>query len=240
MSAPLAIIIPTLNAAGDLPETAEALLPGVVAGLVRELVVSDGGSADDTLLIARELGALIVEGPPGRGGQIGRGVSAATAPWLLVLHADSIPVPGWAAAVGHHMEHHPDKAGWFDLAFRAKGVAPSLVAAGANLRSRWFGMPYGDQGLLISRDLLAGAGGVPDLPLMEDVMLARALRGRLRPLGLPVRTSAARYERDGWARRVIRNLGTLARFLLGVPPERLVHRYERRQEGQGRDHSSAN
>ena len=227
MPAPLSVVIPTLNAASDLPPTAEALLEGVSSGLVRELVISDGGSTDETRAVARELGARWIEGPPGRGGQMRRGTEAAVGDWLLLLHADTHPAPDWAKAAHDHMTAQPDKAAWFPLRFRAGGFAPRFVAGGANLRSRYLGLPYGDQGLLISRALLNAVGGVPDLPLMEDVALARALRGRLRPLGVHVTTSAQRYQTDGWVNRVTRNLGTLARYSLGADPARLKSRYEK-------------
>ena len=227
MPAPLSVVIPTLNAAAGLPGAAAALMPGVEAGLIRELVVSDGGSQDATVEIAGALGAVTVAGPPGRGGQLARGVAAARGDWLLLLHADTVLAPGWVAGAEAHIARHPDSAGHFRLAFRAGGLAPRLVAGWANLRSRAFGLPYGDQGLLVSRDLLTGVGGIPDLPLMEDVALARALKGRLRPLAAEARTSAERYERDGWLRRGARNLGTLARYLAGADPALLAERYRR-------------
>jgi len=225
MPAPLSVIIPTLNAAADLPGTADALLAGATGGLIRELVISDGGSTDATLTAAREIGAVVVTGPPGRGGQIARGVAAASGDWLLVLHADTRPAPGWTGAVRAHIAAHPGRAGWFRLRFRAPGVMARLVAGGANLRARLLGLPYGDQGLLISRSLLESLGGYPDLPLMEDVALARKLRGRLRCLGPMAETSAEAYLRNGWVRRAAFNLTTLARYLLGTPPETLARRY---------------
>ncbi len=227
MSAPLSIVIPTLNAAPALPATADALLEGVTSGLVRELVISDGGSDDGIADVAEALGAVLIEGPAGRGGQLARGVAAASGDWLLLLHADTHLSPGWAGAVHAHIAGHPDQAAWFRLKFRADGVPPRLVAAGANFRSRIFGLPYGDQGLVISKRLLKDAGGIPTLPLMEDVALARALKGKLRGLDVDAMTSADRYERDGWSRRVLRNLGTLARYYLGEKPDALKARYEK-------------
>ena len=229
MPAPVSVIIPTLNAAGELPATAEALMPGLMTGLLGEVVVSDGGSQDETLRIARALGATTVTGAAGRGGQIARGVAAARGPWVLVLHADTHLGPGWVEAARHHIADHPDRAGYFRLAFRAQGWRPGLVARGANLRSRWLGLPYGDQGLLLQKPVLECAGGVPDIPLMEDVVLARRLTGRLRPLDAEARTSARRYEAEGWGRRVARNLWTLTRFALGASPERLGQGYEARR-----------
>lgn len=225
MVAPLSVVIPTLNAASALPETASALISGLTEGLVGDLVVSDGGSTDATLEVARGLGATVVEGPPGRGGQIARGVEAARADWLLILHADTHLGPSWTDAVWRHIDAGQNVAGYFRLAFRAEGTMPKLVAAGANFRSRWLGLPYGDQGLLVTRRLLDAVGGVPEVPLMEDVILARRLRKLKRPLNAEARTSAERYQSDGWMRRIARNLWTLARFQMGVPPERLTRGY---------------
>lgn len=233
MPAPLSIIIPTLNAASDLAETAAHLVPGVTAGLTKELVVSDGGSNDGTQDIARDLGATVVDGPPGRGGQIARGAEAAKAEWLLILHADTHLSPDWVEAVEQHIHTQKDYAGYFQLRFRAAGIWPSIVSQGANLRSRVFGLPYGDQGLLISQKVLEEVGGVPEVPLMEDVLLARRLKRRLRTLSATAATSASRYQQEGWSNRVFRNLWTLLQFRLGVSPETLKKKYQR-------DQSSAN
>ena len=229
MTAPITVIIPTLNATRHLPATTEALLPGLTDGLIADLILSDGGSEDDIATVAHELGARLMTGDKGRGGQIARGVAAANTPWLLILHADTHLSATWATSARIHMENAPDKAGWFRLKFRATGLAPKIVAAGANLRARFLGLPYGDQGLLIHRDLLDAVGGIPEIPLMEDVALARRLKGHLIPLDALARTSAERYETEGWTRRILRNLTTLLRYKLGQAPETLATRYERRK-----------
>ncbi len=228
MPAQVSVVIPTLNAAVALPQTAQALMVGVMDGVIGELVVSDGGSCDGTLEVARALGAVVVEGDAGRGGQIARGVAVARFPWILILHADTHLGAHWLEAAGRHMSAYPDDAGYFRLVFRAAGFAPRLVALGANMRSRVLGLPYGDQGLLVRRAVLDGVGGVPEVALMEDVALARLLKGRLRMLEAEAQTSAARYLAEGWGRRVWRNLSTLARYFAGVQPEELAARYERR------------
>jgi len=104
-------------------------------------------------------------------------------------------------------------------------MAPALVAGWANLRSRVFGLPYGDQGLLMARAQYTEVGGFQDIPLMEDVAMARALKGRIVLLPGAVRTSAARYARGGWLRRGGRNLLTLLRYFMGAKPEDLARRY---------------
>lgn len=223
MRAPISIVIPTLNAAAELGPCLAALTEGLQAGLIRELIVSDGGSADGTLALAEAAGAVVVSGPAGRGAQLARGVAAAKGEWLLILHADTRLAPGWSDAVAAHLAG-PERAGWFRLRFRGGGVPGRIVAGWANLRSR-LGLPYGDQGLLVPAALLARLGGYPALPLMEDVALARRLRGRLAPLASVAETSAARYLAEGWLRRGARNLWLLARYLAGADPVRLAREY---------------
>lgn len=229
MRAPISVIIPTLNAGEDLPACLMALGEGLSEGLIRELIVSDGGSTDTTLRTAEAAGAQIVTGPASRGGQLRRGAEAAEGAWLLFLHADSQLAEGWTPAVKRHLL--TDKAAAFRLAFRSRHPMARLTAAWANLRSRLFGLPYGDQGLLIPRQLYEEIGGYPQIPLMEDVVVARALRGRLTVLGATVTTSAARYQRDGWVRRGAGNLVTLIRFLMGTSPETLAKSYDTRPSG---------
>ncbi|MCG7518977.1 TIGR04283 family arsenosugar biosynthesis glycosyltransferase [Ruegeria sp. Ofav3-42] len=224
MPAPISIVIPTLNSGETLPATLGALMEGLHAGLIRELIVTDGGSTDQTLEIADEAGAEIVTGPASRGGQLRRGCAAAKGEWLLVLHADTILQEGWSKVVGDHLRSGDPAT--FRLAFRSSGFAPTWVAGWANLRSRLFGLPYGDQGLLIPRAMYQKVGGYRDQPLMEDVALARSLSG-IKLLPCRAFTSADRYERAGWMRRGARNLWTLTRYYLGVDPERLAQDYRR-------------
>jgi len=227
MRAELSVIIPTLDAGPALPACLAALFEGVQAGLIREVILSDGGSRDETRAIAEAAGAVIVTGAPSRGGQLQRGVAVAGGAWLLVLHADTELPEGWAGAVRARMEQ--GGAATFRLRFDAGGMAARLVAGWANLRTVLFGLPYGDQALLVSQRDYEAAGGYEDIPLMEDVALARALKGRIALLPLSVTTSAARYHREGWLRRGARNLWLLARYLAGADPARLAARYRRRE-----------
>jgi GT2 family glycosyltransferase len=281
MRAPVSVIIPTLNAAGELPGCLAALGEGLQEGLIREVVITDGGSTDATPDIAEAAGAVWVgpapsaaglgpgwnRAPPSplggegwgegdmpqagaRGAQLRRGAGAAGGAWLLFLHADTWLAPGWTAAVLHHLARSQEAA-WFRLAFRTDapggrppwqgeggarsggadearlaGPMPGLVAGWANLRAR-AGLPYGDQGLLLPRSIYDAVGGYPELPLMEDVAMARRLRGRLRGLPAVAETSAARYLERGWLRQGGGNLWRLARYLAGADPARLAEAYGR-------------
>ncbi|MCR9127251.1 MAG: TIGR04283 family arsenosugar biosynthesis glycosyltransferase [Rhodobacteraceae bacterium] len=225
MTAEISILIPTLNSEKDLTRCLTGLMEGLHRGILRELIVTDGGSTDATLAIADDAGAVIVRGPASRGGQLRRGAAVARGRWLLVLHADTVPEPGWSEAVAAHLVEGNSAPAYFQLAFRARGAMPAWVAGWANLRARIFALPYGDQGLLVPVAAYHAAGGYPDQPLMEDVALVRALG---RPMiGLPVRahTSAARYVKAGWLRRGTRNLLTLARYFAGTDPARLSKTY---------------
>ncbi|WP_299945656.1 TIGR04283 family arsenosugar biosynthesis glycosyltransferase [uncultured Ruegeria sp.] len=222
MSAPISIVIPTLNAERDLPATLQSLMEGLQQGLIRELIVSDAGSDDATLEMADEAGARIVTGPASRGGQLQRGCAEASGEWLLILHADTELQPSWTAVVAEHL--NSDRPASFRLRFRANGLGPLWVAGWANLRSRLFGLPYGDQGLLVRQEAYLSAGGYPDQPLMEDVALIRALP-RAVLLNADAVTSAERYIRQGWFRRGARNLWTLMRYFLGADPKKLAQAY---------------
>ncbi|WP_422001892.1 TIGR04283 family arsenosugar biosynthesis glycosyltransferase [Roseovarius mucosus] len=227
MRAALSVVIPTLNAASVLPACLAALMEGLEAGLIRELVISDGGSDDATLQIAEATGAVVVKGAASRGGQLRRGAHVAGGGWLLFLHADTVLPAGWANAVSAQFEQGGPAA--FRLSFDATGPMPQLVAGWANLRSRMLGLPYGDQALLIPRATYDVAGGYADIPLMEDVAMARALKGRISVMPLAVTTSSARYRREGWVRRGARNLWTLIRYLCGTDPVQLAKAYRRKR-----------
>lgn len=220
----LSIIIPTLDAARPLTGCLAAL--GTAGGVPTEVIVSDGGSADDTISLAMGQGANVVLGPPGRGAQLRRGAAQASGEWLLFLHADSQLPDDWAEVLDAHMADAAGGAACFRLTFRAAGLAPRIVAAWANLRSL-LGLPYGDQALLIRASDYHDIGGYPDQPLMEDVVMARRLRGKIRLLDATLSTGAEKYLAEGWFWRGAKNLMLLARYKLGADPKMLAKAYSR-------------
>ncbi len=224
--ADLSIVVPTLNAG----RTLGACLDGIGEAIGAEVIVVDGGSGDDTLAVARGRGATILAARRGRGAQLRAGTARARGPWLLFLHADTCLQAGWIQAVGAWASRPDAVDGFAVFAFRLdhRGWRASLLERLVEARVRWFGLPYGDQGLLIHRDRLQRVGGYADIPLMEDVDLVRRLgRRRLVRLDAFAMTSADRWRRDGWMRRSLRNLTCLALFHLGVSPERIARVYER-------------
>ncbi len=215
----LSVIVPALNAEAHLPATLAAIGPGA------EIIVVDGGSTDRTAAIAAEAGTRVLAAPRGRGSQIAAGIAAAANPWLLILHADTRPGPGWRDAVAAHAAN-PDSAGYFRFGLDSANPRARRLERMVAWRCRVLGLPYGDQGLLIHRDLLRLVGGVKPVPLMEDVDLVRRIgRRRLRALPADAVTSAARWERDGYLRRSARNLACLSLWFAGVPPRLIARVY---------------
>jgi rSAM/selenodomain-associated transferase 2 len=222
----LSIVIPTLNAADSLPGTLASLGEARIAGLAHEIVVSDGGSNDGTVEIARQAGARVVIGARGRGAQLARGAEAANGGWLLFLHADTRLAPGWLAPVRAFMGSGETRAAYFRFALDDSHPAARRIEALVRWRCARLALPYGDQGLLIARKSYDAIGGFRPLPLMEDVDIVRRLgRRNLVPLDHLAITSAQRYRRDGWWARPSRNLVCLSLYFLGVPPSRLHRLY---------------
>lgn len=226
----ISVVIPTLDAEARLAAALDALVAAAADGLVKEVIVVDGGSTDGAVKIADDFGAKILTAPPGRGGQLRAGGEAAKGDWLLFLHGDTILDAGWAEEAGGFIEAGPNRAAVFTLAFDAKGLAPRVVAAGAMARTRLLKNPYGDQGLLISRRLYDDIGGYRAMPLFEDVDIVRRLvkakgRGALKILPAKAVTSAERYERGGYARQVFKNAWRLMRYYAGAAPEDLAKKY---------------
>ena len=222
----LSIVIPTLDA-GDTLAATLAALGG--AAFETETVVADGGSGDATRAIAEAAGARLVAAPRGRGVQLAAGAAEATGEWLLFVHADTVPSAGWAMAAEAFMADPANarRAAHFRFALDDAAPAARRLERLVGWRCRVLGLPYGDQGLLMSRALYDEVGGFRPWPLMEDVDMARRIgRRRLVALEVAAVTSAAAYRREGYGRRPLRNLACLGLYYLGVAP-RLIERLYR-------------
>jgi rSAM/selenodomain-associated transferase 2 len=218
----LTIVVPALDAARTLGATLDACAEAAGA----EVLVVDGGSRDATREVARRRGARVLESMPGRGRQLALGAGAARGDWLLFLHADTRPTPGWIAAARAFMAEGAERAAYFAFALDDPSPEARRLERQVAWRCRALALPYGDQGLLIARALYEAVGGFRPLPLMEDVDFVRRL-GRRRLAALPVRavTSAERWRREGWRLRSARNLACLSLWFLGVPPGAIKRLY---------------
>ncbi len=229
MSLHASIVIPALNAGTSLGRTLEALKREPVAGMV-EIIVVDGGSDDATAAVANEFGARVLQAPRGRGQQLARGAAEARGEWLLFLHADTVLEPGWSEALAAFAAA-PDntgRAGVFRFALDDPSPAARRLERIVAWRTQVMALPYGDQGLFLSRTFYHALGGFRPLPLYEDVDLIRRI-GRRGFAMLDVRavTSAARYRGPGYPIRSARNLCCLGLYFLGVPPGVIARLYGR-------------
>jgi rSAM/selenodomain-associated transferase 2 len=222
--AAVSVIVPTVNEersiTGLLGDLRELEVP-------HEVIVVDGGSTDDTVAVAARHGARVLRARRGRGAQLAAGARAASAPILCFLHGDVRLHADARRELAQLARSRP--AGAFAFRFRidAPGWRYRLIELGARLRMRIFRLPYGDQGLVVSRADYEAAGGYPDLPLMEDVALADALRHvtSVRALRSELPVSARRWEREGAFTRTLRNWRIMVAYRLGASPHRLASRY---------------
>ena len=222
----LGVVIPALNAGPGLAHTLEGLAEAR-AVFDPDILVVDGGSDDDTVAIAESHGARAISSARGRGTQLAAGAKAVRGDWLLFVHADTVLQAGWADELASFMATGRTRAAYFRLRLDDDAPGARRIERMAAWRCRVLGLPYGDQGLVIARDLYTSFGGYPDQPLMEDVYLARRL-GRSRMVGLEsaAMTSAVRYREGGYWRRPSRNLFCLFLYLMGMP-SRLIARVYR-------------
>lgn len=226
----ISVVVPTLNAAETLGDSLSMLVPAAIEGLVSEVIVVDGGSSDETGAIADAMGAHFISAARGRGLQLVEGARASKGDWLLFLHADTNLQAGWdeeAFAFIRQVERGgKDFAAAFLFALDDPSPAARRLEFWVKLRCQLFRLPYGDQGLLISRQFYNELGGYKPMPLMEDVDLLRRIgRARLALLRTPAITSARRFQKNGYFIRSLRNIALLSLYFLRVPTRFLVKLY---------------
>ncbi len=234
----LSIIIPTLNSAKELPATFAALMPALLEGAINEVIIVDGGSTDDTIKIADEAGATIIKAEKkGRGPQLSTGAKAAKNQWMLFLHSDTELEDDWHIEAIQFIKSQDQNttaetannkipsAAAFKFSLKDKGVFPKLIAKMVALRCALFSLPYGDQGLLISKKTYDKCGGYPQFPIMEDTDIIRRLPTPVKILQSRAFTSAERYQKEGYFKRSTRNLYCLAAYYRGLPPEKIYQIY---------------
>lgn len=220
----LAIVVPTLNEERALRRN----LVGVLQH-ADEVIVSDGGSADGTVEIARALGVRIVSGPACRGTQLNRGVAATDADIVLFLHADTTLPPNAGQAIREAIAAGAI-GGAFFIRFDGEGLAYRLGNRIVNLRTKMGFLPLGDQGQFITHQAFRDLGGYREWPILEDLDFALRLRRRwgrrrLAVLEIPVVTSARRFTTQGLARTVTLNWLIWILFAMGISPQKLAKLY---------------
>jgi len=217
----VAVVIPTL----DEEDAIRRHLPAVL-GEAEEVLISDGGSTDDTVRVATEIGARVITGAQGRGPQMNLGARHTSAPTLLFLHADSQLPPGAIDAIRQEIDKGR-VGGGFTARFDEDRWPYRLGSELVNLRTHLTRIPLGDQGQFVTRRVFDQLTGFRDWPILEDLDFMRRLK-RQGPVAIivgPVVTSARRYVKGGVIRTLTNNWLIWLLYLAGVPPHRLARRY---------------
>jgi glycosyltransferase involved in cell wall biosynthesis len=217
----ISVVVPTNNSERLLPRCFDSLIAGAVRGVVREVIVSDAGSTDSTLAIADAAGAHVVRACNNRSEQMIKAAAMAKSDWLLFLHPQTALETGWEAEaesfLGQAVMERP-RAGVFRFALEDFGGEARRAEAKANLRAALFGLPYGDQGLLIPKRLYQKLGGYRALADMEDADLVRRI-GRRRLVFLRSRAINVAPPQKG----ALRGLALTLLHTLGVPSRLLAN-----------------
>jgi len=222
----ISIIIPTRNEADSIG----GLLPDLLGIPGVELLVVDGDSTDNTVDIAKSLGAKVLETSPGRAQQMNAGAEAAQGGILLFLHSDTHLASGFAEHVREILKQPGVAAGAFQLSIDGKDFGLRIIEWLVNFRSRVMQMPYGDQGIFVTANMFFSVGAFPPQPIMEDFELMRRLkkRGKVKILPLHANTSARRWERLGILKTTVMNQAIILGYFLGISPEKLSGWYRGR------------
>lgn len=219
----LSIIVPVLNEAPNIAHALTRLLPLQARGV--RVIVVDGGSSDDTRMLAMPLADMVLESSPGRAAQMNAGAAASHGDALLFLHADTTLPPNADALIAAALRDH--HWGRFDVAIAGAHPLLPVIAASMNLRSRSTGIATGDQAIFMRRAAFDQVGGYAAIPLMEDIDISKRLKRIGRPACLRARvtTSGRRWERHGVWRTIILMWRLRLAFFLGADPHALALAY---------------
>jgi rSAM/selenodomain-associated transferase 2 len=222
----LSVIVPALDEAADIGACLQSLAGARRRGA--QIIVVDGGSADGTIAAAEPHADVVLRAPRGRAVQLNAGARSARGDTLLFVHADCLAPERVDLLLANAIGSRSMAWGRFDVHIASERRALGVVAAMMNLRSRYTGIATGDQGIFVTRALLDRIGGIPLLPLMEDIALSRALKRATAPLCLRERivTSGRRWERRGVARTILLMWRMRLAYYLGADPADLALRYD--------------
>ena len=224
----LSIVIPTLNEALHLPLLLSDLnfWPNDF-----ELIIVDGGSIDLTISIAQIQGVDVIKSPKkNRGYQLKTGASNARGDWLLFLHADSRLRIGWVRSLSQIIQNKKSKnfAWYFDFKIKKDNLEYRFLEIAVALRSLFLQHPYGDQGLLIHKDLYYKIGGYSSLKIMEDIDLITRIKKRtkLKRIRESIYTDDRKWTNSNIIKRAIKNYKLRKKWRQGYDIENLSKEYD--------------
>lgn len=237
MKGNLSIIIPVFRESALISDTIHSILDLKIS-IPFEIIISDGESSHSTLeslrtdkkILHSQQPVKLIPSVKGRGPQMNTGVSQAKGQLLFFLHADTrLDQRGMDLMIKTWKDHgNPLFCGAFDLYIHSEKKIFRIIEKTASLRSRLLKIPYGDQGIFMSRQLFERVGGFPDVPIMEDVgIMSRIKKTGVFPIFLthPIATSARRWKDQGIFYTTLKNWILISLYILGVSPKILTKYY---------------
>jgi len=211
----ISIIIPTINEASNLP-----LLLSDLSSIQNEdeIIIVDSGSDDKTIDIANIYGAKVfISKERNRGFQLDIGARNSKGDWLIFLHADTRLTHDWFKKTNSFLKENENSIYYFKFKIDHKKIIYRVLEILVNFRSQYLKQPYGDQGLIIHRNIYFKNNGFRKIPLMEDVDFLRRLNNKkdLKQLNLPIYTSSRKWERTNIFLQAIKNWNLRKRWLKG-------------------------
>ena len=207
------VVIPTYNSEKTIESTLNS-----ICKYFNKIIIVDADSSDLTLEISKKYKIKIIKSVKGRGPQLVLGAENANTDWIFFLHSDSIINQNNIIDINKFITNtlNNNKAGSFKIRFNTNNIWSNLLSILVNIRSKYLKLPYGDQGLLISKSFYKNIGGYKNIPIMEDVEIIRAIGFRnIKILNSYIITDAARFENQGWIYRPMINLFCLTLYFLG-------------------------
>ena len=219
------IIIPVLNEASNLEGLLLSLQKFRDAGV--ELILADGGSSDDSVIVAKPLVTQVVISETGRATQMNAGAAKASGDVLIFLHADTQLSQSSIRTLAREWARQDRQWGRFDVRLSGKHFLFRVIEFMMNLRSKLTGIATGDQGIFVERALFVQLGGFANIPLMEDVELSKRLKRYSKPICVnkPVTTSSRRWEEKGVVSTILLMWRLRLAYFLGCSPSALMARY---------------
>ena len=207
------VVIPTYNSEKTIETTLNSIYK-----YFNKIIIVDADSSDLTIEISKKYKIKIIKSVKGRGPQLVLGAENANTDWIFFLHSDSIINQNNIIDINKFITNtlNNNKAASFKIKFNTNNIWSNLLSILVNIRSKYLKLPYGDQGLLISKSFYKNIGGYKNIPIMEDVEIIRAIGFRnIKILNSYIITDAARFENQGWIYRPMINLFCLTLYFLG-------------------------
>ncbi|MDQ7005593.1 MAG: TIGR04283 family arsenosugar biosynthesis glycosyltransferase [Ghiorsea sp.] len=220
----LAIVIPVFNEGSILSCALTSLQ--MLAG-VDDIIFVDGGSTDNTVSLIQDAGFVCLQTEAGRAKQMNAGTQYTTSDIILYLHVDTSIYSSHILNIKKSC-HQGFLSGRFDVSLSGCGAIYQIISFFINLRSCLTKVSTGDQGIFVTRKAFDDVGGYPNIPLMEDVALSKALRklGKAACLRDKLVTSSRRWEQHGVLKTVLLMWKLRFLFWLGVSPKSLAQMYK--------------